>query len=73
MQELLGRAAWHREQLEAEAAEFVDWHGYEVGDGSREADELEAVIWDGVDYSEAIIRVMKAETGDTKWPDQGQS
>ena len=49
------RAAWHREQLEGLAEEFVGWHGFVYRDDSIESDELEAVILDGADY----VRVIK--------------
>ena len=54
--ELVGASRTHRKHLEASAHELVDLHGYRWG--SCEADELAAVIFDGADYAEAMVRIM---------------
>ena len=57
IEELRLRAAWHREQLEAESAEFVSLHGY--AHNTDEADELRSVIYDGEDYDRTLRRIMR--------------
>jgi len=76
MHEIMERARWHREQLarpdipiakyyyhceqlEAEAFEFLAWHECELD--SPEGDRWEGVIWQGVDYADAMLSVMRLE------------
>ena len=45
-----------REQLEADEVWLWEFHG--VIKGSCEADELSQIVWSGMQYNEAIRRVM---------------
>lgn len=54
--ELLTRAAWHREQLEAETEEFLELHGYPLN--SWETIELAAVMAGVEDYDTVVQRIM---------------
>jgi len=55
--ELISRAAYHREQLEAEAEELVALHGYRPS--SFQATQLSFVIYAGTDYAETIEQLMR--------------
>jgi len=54
---IIASAKHHREQLEARADELVRAHDYRWG--SCEADDLARVIFDGEDYQETLVRIMR--------------
>ena len=56
IRDILFRSSYHREQLESQAVEFIELHGFDLGDD--EADELFAVVYAGQDYKETKTRIQ---------------
>ena len=67
--EILTRAAWHREQIEALHAEFCEIRDYPQD--SFEWDEFSLVIYDGYPASDAEKRIASFDAGELWWFKQG--
>jgi cell division protein FtsL len=61
VKELIVKAAWHREQLDAAADEMAEIHGLDPRSDAGE--ELTAVVLFGVEYDYALERVSKNGNG----------
>ncbi|TWT65648.1 hypothetical protein [Crateriforma conspicua] len=63
----LAAGAYHREQLEAIAAEMIELHGEMPT--SCAADELEHVIRDGASYEDAMRRIINWKLDESRETD----